>query len=213
MEQLSRSEEQVMAALWACSRAATRREIASHLPPECRWADSTLLNFLLRLEKKNFVRTEKQGNKNLYTPLVRRLTYCGAVSQAHLQTLYGGDIRAMVCALADTGRMTYADTERLLRWLTEYQAANPEYDYSSSKPSPSGEGGPAGPDEGQPTAITRKRSAAIHSALISPLGGQLPLGGSPIVNLPASRTYPARTAWAHGSSGPFRRGAARWSTP
>ena len=78
MEQLSRSEEQVMAALWACSRAATRREIASHLPPECRWADSTLLNFLLRLEKKNFVRTEKQGNKNLYTPLVRRLTYCGA---------------------------------------------------------------------------------------------------------------------------------------
>ena len=55
MEQLSRSEEQVMAALWACSRAATRREIASHLPPECRWADSTLLNFLLRLEKKNFV--------------------------------------------------------------------------------------------------------------------------------------------------------------
>ena len=129
MEQLSRSEEQVMAALWACSRAATRREIASHLPPECRWADSTLLNFLLRLEKKNFVRTEKQGNKNLYTPLVRRLTYCGAVGQAHLQTLYGGDIRAMVCALADTGRMTYADTERLLRWLTEYQAVNPEYDY------------------------------------------------------------------------------------
>ena len=54
MEQLSRSEEQVMAALWACSRAATRREIASHLPPECRWADSTLLNFLLRIEKKNF---------------------------------------------------------------------------------------------------------------------------------------------------------------
>ena len=48
MEQLSRSEEQVMAALWACSRAATRREIASHLPPECRWADSTLLNYLLR---------------------------------------------------------------------------------------------------------------------------------------------------------------------
>ena len=43
--------------------------------------------------------------------------------------LYGGDIRAMVCALGDTGRMTYADTERLLRWLTEYQAANPEYDY------------------------------------------------------------------------------------
>ena len=129
MEQLSRSEEQVMAALWACGHPATRREIAVNLPAECRWADTTLLNFLLRLEKKSVVRTEKQGNNNLYIPLVRRLTYCGAVSQAHLQTLYGGDLRAMVHALAETNRITYADIERLLRWLGEYQAANPEYDY------------------------------------------------------------------------------------
>ena len=84
---------------------------------------------LQRLEKKSFVRPEKQGNRNLYTPLVRRLTYCGAVSEAHLQTLYGGDLRAMVQALADTGRLDYAGIERLLRWLGEYQAANPEYDY------------------------------------------------------------------------------------
>lgn len=129
MEQLSRSEEQVMVALWACGRAATRREIAARLPADCRWADTTLLNFLLRLEKKSFVRTEKQGNRNLYTPLVRRLTYCGAVSQAHLETLYGGDLREMVRALADTNRIGYAQIERLLRWLGEYQAANPEYDY------------------------------------------------------------------------------------
>ena len=129
MKALSTSEEQVMAALWACGKPATRRQIAAKLPPDCVWADSTLLNFLLRLEAKGYVRPEKQGNKNLYTPLVRRLPYCGAVSQAHLQTLYGGDIRAMVRALADTGRMSCADTERLLRWLTEYQAANPEYDY------------------------------------------------------------------------------------
>ena len=129
MKALSISEEQVMAALWACGKPATRRQIAAKLPLDCVWADSTLLNFLLRLEAKGYVRPEKQGNKNLYTPLVRRLTYCGAVSSVHLQTLYGGDLRRMVRALADTGRLTYADTERLLRWLGEYQAENPEYDY------------------------------------------------------------------------------------
>lgn len=129
MEQLSRSEEQVMVALWACGQPATRRGIAAHLPQGCQWADSTLLNFLLRLEGKRFVAVQKQGNKNLYTPLVRRVTYCGATSQAHLQTLYGGDIRAMVAALTDTGRLDYAATDRLLRWLGNYQAAHPEYDY------------------------------------------------------------------------------------
>ena len=113
MKALSTSEEQVMAALWACGKPATRRQIAAKLPPDCVWADSTLLNFLLRLEAKGYVRPEKQGNKNIYTPLVRRVTYCGAVSAAHLQTLYDGDLRSMVAALSDTGRITNAEMERL----------------------------------------------------------------------------------------------------
>ena len=33
MEQLSRSEEQVMVALWACEQAATRRQIAANRVP------------------------------------------------------------------------------------------------------------------------------------------------------------------------------------
>ena len=102
---------------WRRCGPATRRQIAAKLPPDCVWADSTLLNFLLRLEAKGYVRPEKQGNKNIYTPLVRRVTYCGAVSAAHLQTLYGGDLRSMVAALSDTGRITNAEMERLARWL------------------------------------------------------------------------------------------------
>lgn len=129
MKALSTSEEQVMAALWACGKPATRRQIAAKLPPDCVWADSTLLNFLLRLEAKGYVRPEKEGNKNIYTPLVRRVTYCGAVSAAHLQTLYGGDLRSMVAALSDTGRITNAEMERLARWLDTRVAESPEYDY------------------------------------------------------------------------------------
>ena len=134
MEQLSRSEEQVMAALWAAGegQTATRRQIAAALAPPAKangWADSTLLNFLLRLERKGFVKAHKQGNKNLYTPLVRRDTYCGAVSTEHLQTLYGGDVRGLLAALAATGRLERAQVHRLLRWLDAWLADNPEYDY------------------------------------------------------------------------------------
>ncbi len=119
-----------MAALWraAPNGAATRRQVAAQLPPGCRWADSTLLNFLLRLEGKGFVRAARQGNKNVYTPLVRRATYCGAVSAAHLETLYGGDVRAMLEALAATGRLEHAQVHRLLRWLDAWLADNAEYD-------------------------------------------------------------------------------------
>lgn len=128
MNRLSASEEQVMAALWQCGKAATRREIAALLPAGCAWADSTLLNFLLRLQGKGFVRVEKQGNKNQYSPLVRRTTYCGAASARQLETLYGGDIRGLVGALADTGRLSYPELEALARWLNTRLAENPEYD-------------------------------------------------------------------------------------
>ena len=129
METLSHSEEQVMVALWSCGRPAARREIAARLPESCRWADTTLLNFLLRLENKHFVSVQRQGNKNVYTPLVRRETYCGAVSAAHLQRLYGGDARAMLGTLADTGRISYTAMERLARYLDARAAESPEYDY------------------------------------------------------------------------------------
>lgn len=129
MQTLSTGEEQVMAALWACGKPAARRQIAAQLPPECAWADSTLLTFLLRLEKKGFVRADKEGNKNIYTPLVRRVTYCGAVSAQHLQTLYGGDLRQLVAALADTGRISYTNMERLSRYLDTRIGESPEYDY------------------------------------------------------------------------------------
>lgn len=129
MEILSHSEEQVMTALWDCGKPAARRDIAARLPEGCAWADSTLLNFLLRLEAKGFVRPHKQGNKNIYTPLVRRVTYCGAVSAQHLRRLYGGDLRAMLGALADTGRVSFADMERLARYLDARAAESPEYDY------------------------------------------------------------------------------------
>ena len=72
---------------------------------------------------------KRRATKNIYTPLVRRVTYCGAVSAAHLQTLYGGDLRSMVAALSDTGRITNAEMERLARWLDTRVAESPEYDY------------------------------------------------------------------------------------
>jgi predicted transcriptional regulator len=128
MEEASRSEEQVLIALWACSGPATRRQIAAKLPRQCAWADSTLLNFLLRLQKKGFVRREREANRNVYQPLVKRQTYCAAAMGNRLELLYGNDLRRMLGDLADTGRMSYTEMELTSRWLTARAAENPEYD-------------------------------------------------------------------------------------
>lgn len=123
------SEEAVMAALWAVPCPATRRQIAARLPAHCAWADSTLLNFLTRLERRGFVRSGKQGNKNVYTPLAPRAAYCALATAAHLDRLYGGDVGGLVKTLADAGRLSFSAMERLARWLDARAAESPEYDY------------------------------------------------------------------------------------
>ena len=71
----------------------------------------------------------RQGNKNLYTVLVRRADYCAAATAAHLDALYGGNVQLLVQTLADAGRLSFADMETLARWLDARAAESPEYDY------------------------------------------------------------------------------------
>jgi len=90
MERLPDAELEVMQALWRqekypVSSAALMEELAGR-----RWQTATLLKLLSRLEERGFVKREKEGRNNLYTPLVRREDYLSAESRAFLQRLHGG---------------------------------------------------------------------------------------------------------------------------
>lgn len=102
MERLPDAELEVMQALW-------RQE---KYPVSSARADGgagrggggrrpTLLKLLSRLEERGFVKREKEGRNNLYTPLVRREDYLSAESRAFLQRLSGGSLPSLVAALMD----------------------------------------------------------------------------------------------------------------
>ena len=90
---LSAAEEQVMLAVWACPGAAARRDISQKLKAT-GWAAATVLNFLYRLEEKGWVRSAKQGNCNVYVPLVTRRAYGVYCMRQRLDTLFDGDLAA-----------------------------------------------------------------------------------------------------------------------
>ena len=97
---LSAAEEQVMFAVWACPGAAARRDISQKLKAT-GWAAATVLNFLYRLEEKGWVRSAKQGNCNVYVPLVTRRAYGVYCMRQRLDTLFDGDLAAAVHALPE----------------------------------------------------------------------------------------------------------------
>ena len=126
MERLPDAELEVMQALWRqekypVSSAAPMEGLAGRRGGRAgggrgagwRWQTATLLKLLSRLEERGFVKREKEGRNNLYTPLVRREDYLSAESRAFLQRLHGGSLPSLVAALMDSRAISRRDQEEL----------------------------------------------------------------------------------------------------
>jgi BlaI family penicillinase repressor len=68
---LTDTEWQLMNCLWE-KHPATARGIAGRLPPQVKWAYTTIRTLLARLVEKGAVRESKEGNTSLYEPILTR---------------------------------------------------------------------------------------------------------------------------------------------
>lgn len=117
MHPLSSSERQVLMALYRCNGPAGRRQIQYKLPVGCRWADSTVLNFLYRLEKKGYVKGEKEGNRNLYRPTLTRGKFLEGEAGEMLEILFDGEVTGLLETLVASGALDLEKLEELRVWL------------------------------------------------------------------------------------------------
>ena len=120
MKQISRlpdAELEVMQALWAVPEYPARTsDLMEHLRGK-HWRLPTLLKLLSRLEERGFVRGEKEGRSNGYTPLVNRPDYLAAESRSFLERVHGGSLSSLMAALypeKELSREDIAELERIL---------------------------------------------------------------------------------------------------
>ena len=110
LERLPDAELEVMQALWAQKTyPAASGELREALAGK-RWRMPKLLS---RLEERGFVRRDKDGRSNGYTPLVRREDYLAAESREFLQKLHGGSLPSLVAALMDSKAISQKDLAEL----------------------------------------------------------------------------------------------------
>lgn len=124
---LSAAEEMVLLAVWASRPPVTRREIAGHLQGQ-NWADATLLNFLYRLEAKGWVKSGKQGNRNVYTPCVTKRAYGVYCMRERLDTIFDGDLAGAVYALVAESGCSQSQLEKAAAVLEEKRGEAEGYD-------------------------------------------------------------------------------------
>ncbi len=121
---LTKSELQVMEALWSRGALAVR-EIQESLPERGRLAYTTVQTMVYRLERKGAVtRVRKIGNAHLFEAAITRAAAHRRVID-ELLGLFGGRPQPVMSHLVETGKLTLDDlreAEKTLRRLAREEA-------------------------------------------------------------------------------------------
>ena len=103
IRRLPDSELELMQIIWQKEPPVSRSDIEAVIKDSHARAATTILTLLTRLCEKGFLKLEKQGRANLYTPLISQREYLASESRSLLDKLYGGSIKTFANALCDSG--------------------------------------------------------------------------------------------------------------
>lgn len=125
--ELSEAELLVLKALWH-SRSATVRELHAELGAQGQdWAYTTVLTFLMRLEAKGYVSSEKTGVAHVFRPLVSREKLLRQKLAGLAEDLCDGTATPLVRALVEGQRFSAEEIDQFRRLLDELeQPTGPE---------------------------------------------------------------------------------------
>ncbi len=113
IKELTRSEEQVMQALWTIGKGFANEIVAAVEPP--RPAYNTILTIVRILETKGFVAHETFNRSNRYYPLISREDYSQQMLGRLARNYFGSSFRSMVSFLVDRKDVTLEDLDTLIR--------------------------------------------------------------------------------------------------
>lgn len=101
MQKISDAELEIMKIVWANEEKTT---LFSYLMNKLEekgklWQKNTLITLLRRLINKSFLKANKIGRRNEYTPLVSEIDYQTAQTQNFLEKIYEGSVTGLVSNL------------------------------------------------------------------------------------------------------------------
>lgn len=110
---LTKSEEQVMQALWSIERGFANEIVAAVEPPKPAY--NTILTMVRILEKKGYVGHETFNKANRYYPLISREDYSGMMLGRLARNYFGSSFRSMVSFMVDKKAVSIQDLDALIR--------------------------------------------------------------------------------------------------
>lgn len=116
MKKISDTELDIMMLVWEAARPVTADDILAFVE-ENRWKKTSVLTFLSRLTDKGYLTCEKEGKRNIYTPLISYQEFTKTESRNVLEKMYQNSLKNFVAALYDGNGLGESDIAELRDYL------------------------------------------------------------------------------------------------
>lgn len=117
MKRLPDAELELMLIIWEADSPVTRAEIEEKMDDSRDVLPNTVLALLSRLEKRGFVKKERDGKINHYSVLVEREPYMKEASKGILNQMFHGSLKNFAAALYDGEELSEEDAAELMEFL------------------------------------------------------------------------------------------------
>lgn len=116
-KRLPDSELELMLIIWRAKVEVTRSDIEGLLNKNKKLAPTTILSFLSRLEEKGYIKVERRGKTNYYSPITSEEDYINNEGKTILEKLYGNSLKNFVASLYDGNSISEKQMEELREFL------------------------------------------------------------------------------------------------
>lgn len=116
-KKLPDAEFDVMCAVWHSPIPTTTPVLMKMIGNDKGWRAPTLISFLVRLEDRGFIRSEKKGKERQYYPLIEEKAYMAQFTKKFLEQYHGGSLKSFLDTLAGDGSLSSEQFDELLLWL------------------------------------------------------------------------------------------------
>jgi len=120
-KKLPDAEFDVMKAIWECTPPVNTAYLMEKVGRDRGWKASTLISFLVRLEDRGYITSEKRGKERYYTPVAEQNRYMQSVTEQFVRQYHGGSFVHLMNTLYRDKSLSEGDIDELLELLkTKY---------------------------------------------------------------------------------------------
>ncbi len=116
-KRLPEAEYEVMNAIWGGEPPLNTAYLMEAVGKEKGWKAPTLISFLVRLQDRGYITSEKKGKERYYTPVADKDEYVRNITAQFIERYHGGSFVNLLDTLYSNQNLSEGDIDDLLIWL------------------------------------------------------------------------------------------------